>query len=128
MTPWTAVRQASLSFSISQSLLKLVSIKLMMPSNHLTLCCPLLFLTSVFPSIRVFSTELALHTRWPKCWSFSLSISPFSEYSGLISFRIDWCALLAGQGTLKNLLQTTIGKYHFFSTQPSLLSSSHICT
>ena len=96
-TPWTAACQASLSFTVSQSLLKLMSIKLVMPSNHLTLCCPLLLLPSIFPSIRVFSNELALHVRWPKYWSFS--ISPSNEYSGLISFRMDWFDLLAMQGT-----------------------------
>ena len=88
-TPWTAAHQASLSFTISRSFLKLMSIESMMPSNHLTLCCPLLCLPSIFPSIRVFFNELALCIRWPKYWSFSFSISPFNEYSGLISFRID---------------------------------------
>ena len=96
--------QASLSFTISLSLLKLVSIESVMPSNHLTLCCPLLLLPSIFPSIRVFSSESALHIRWPKYWSFSFSISPSNEYLGLISFRIDWFDLLAVQGTLKGLL------------------------
>ena len=103
MTPWTAAHQASLSFTISQSLLKPMSIELMMPSNHLVLCHPLLLLPSVFPSIRVFSIKLALCIRWPKYWRFSFSISPSSEYSGLISFRIDWLDLLAVQGTLKRL-------------------------
>ena len=102
-TPWTAAHQASLSFTISQSLLKLMSIELVMPSNHLILC-PLL-LPLIFPSIRVFSNESVLHIKWPKYWSFSFSISPSNEYSGLISFRIDWFDLLAVQGTLKNLLQ-----------------------
>ena len=105
MTPWTAAHQASLSFTISQSLLKPMSIELMMPSNHLVLCHPLLLLPSIFPSIRVFSIKLALCIRWPKYWRFSFSISPSSEYSGLISFRIDWLDLLAVQGTLKSLLQ-----------------------
>ena len=105
VTPWTAVLQASLSFTISWSLLKHMFIELMMPSNHLILCCPLLFLLSVFPSIRVFSTESALHNRWPQYWSFNFSISPSSEYSGLISFRTDQFDLLAVQGTLKSLLQ-----------------------
>ena len=91
--------QASLSFTISWSLFKLMSIKLMMLSNHLILCCPCLLLPSVFPTIRVFSSELTLHIRWPKYWSFSFSISPSKEYSGLISFRIDWFDLLAVQGT-----------------------------
>ena len=104
MTPWTAAHQASLSITNSQSLLKLMPIELMMPSNHLILCCPLL-LPSVFPIISVFSSELALLIRWPKYWSFSFSISPSNEYSGLISFRIDWFDLLAVQGTVKSLLQ-----------------------
>jgi len=104
-TPWTAARQASLSFPVSPSLLKLMSIESMMPSNHLILCRPLLLLPSIFPSIRVFSNESALHIRWPKYWSFSFSISPSSESSGLVSFRIDWFDLLAVQGTLKTLLQ-----------------------
>ena len=104
-TPWTAARQASLSITNSQSLLKLISIELVMPSNHLTLYCPLLLLPSIFPSIRVFPNESALHRRWPKYWSFSFSISPSNEHSGLISFRMDWLDLLAVQGTLKSLLQ-----------------------
>ena len=102
--PWTAAHQASLSFTISQNLLKLTSIESVMPSNHLIFYCPLLLLPSIFPSIRVFSNELALRIRWPKYQSFSFSISPSSEYSGLISFRIDWFDLLAVQGTLKSLL------------------------
>ena len=97
--------QASLSFTISRSLLKLLSIESVMPSNHLILCPPLYFLPSVFPSIRVFSNESVLRIRWPKYWSFSFSISPSNEYSGLISFRMDWLDLLAVQGTLKSLLQ-----------------------
>ena len=105
MTPWTAAHQASLSIAHSWSLDKLMSIALVMPSNHLVLCCPLLLLPSIFPSIRVFSSESVLHIRWPKYWSFSFSISPSKEYSGLISFRIDWLDLLAVQGTLKSLLQ-----------------------
>ena len=104
-TPWTAACQASLSITNSQSLLKLMSIKSVMPSNHLILCCPLLLLPAVFPSIRVFFNELALSIKWLKHWSFSFSISPFKEYSGLIFFRIDWFDLLAVQGTLKSLLQ-----------------------
>ena len=103
--PWTATCQASLSFSISWSLLRLMSIESVMPSNHLILCCPLLLLPSIFPSIRVFFSESALYIRWPKYWSFSFSISPSSDYSGFISFRIDWFDLLAVQGTLKSLLQ-----------------------
>ena len=105
MTPYTAAQQASLSITNSLSLLKLMSIKLVMPSNHLILCHPLLLLPAVFPSIRVFSNESVLHIRWPKYWSFSFSISPCNEYSGLISFRMDWLDLLAVQGTLKSLLQ-----------------------
>ena len=104
-TPWTAAHQSSPSFSISRSLLKLISIKSMMPSNRLIHYCPLLLLPSIFSSIRVFSSESVLPIRWPKYWSFSFSISPSNEYSGLISFRIDWIELLAVQGTLKNLLQ-----------------------
>ena len=102
-TPWTAARQASLSITSSRSLLKLMSIELVMPSNCLILCRPLLLLPSVFPSIRVFSNESVLCIRWPKYWSFSISISPSNEYSGLISFRMDWLALLAVQGSLRSL-------------------------
>ena len=101
--PWIAAHQASLSFTISPSLLRLMCIESVMPSNHLILCCPLLFLPSIFPSIRVFSSELALHIRWPKYWSFS--IRPPNEYSRLISFRTDWFDLPAVQGTLNRLLQ-----------------------
>ena len=104
-TPWTTACQASLSITSSQSLLKLMSIKSVMPSNHLILCHPLLLLTSIFPSITVLSDESVLRIRWPKDWSFSFSTSPSNEYSGLISFRIDWFDLLAVQGTLKSLLQ-----------------------
>ena len=104
-TQWTAARHASLSTTNSQSLPKLTSIELVMPSNHLILCRPLLLLPSIFPSIRVVSNESLLHIRWPKCWSFSFSISPSNEYSGLISFRMDWLDLLAVQATLKSLLQ-----------------------
>ena len=104
-TPWTAVCQASLSFTISQNLLKLMCIESVMPSNHLILCHPLLLLPSVFPSIRVFSSESALPIRWPKYCSFSFSIGPSNEYSGLISFRIDWLDFLTVQGTLKSLRQ-----------------------
>ena len=105
VTPWTAAYQASLSFTISLSFLRLTSIESVMPSNHLIRIPPLLFLPSVFPSIRVFPNESALHTRWPKYWSFSFSISPSNEYSGLISFRMEWLDLLAVQETLKSLLQ-----------------------
>ena len=104
-TPWTAAQQASLSITNSQSLLILTSIESGTPSNHLILCRPFLLPPSIFPSIRIFSNETLVHIRWPKYWSFSFSISPSSEYSGLISFRIDWFDLLAVQGTLKNLLQ-----------------------
>ena len=104
-TPRIAAHQASLSITNSRSLLKLVSIELVMPSSHLILCCPLLLLPPVPPSIRVFSNESTLCIRWPKYWSFSFSISPSNEYSGLISFRMDWLNLLAVQGTLKSLLQ-----------------------
>ena len=104
-TPCTIVCEASLSITKSQSLLKLMSIESVMPSNHLILCHPLLLPPSIFPSIRVLSNESVLRIRWPKYWSFSFSISPSNEYSGLISFRIDWLDLLAVQGTLKNLLQ-----------------------
>ena len=103
-TPWTAARQSSLSITNFWCLLKLMSIESVMPSNHLILYCPLLLLPSIFPSIRVFSNESVLHIRWPKCWSFSFSISPSSEYSGLISFRMGWLDLLAVQGTVKSLL------------------------
>ena len=105
VNPWTAARQASLSITNSQSLLKLMSIELVMPSNYLILCHPFLLLPSIFPSIRVFSNESVHHIRWPKYWSFSFSISHPNEYSWLISFRMDWLNLLAVQGTLKSLLQ-----------------------
>ena len=114
MTPWTAARQASLSISNSWSPPKPMSTVSVMPSNHLILCCPLLLPPSIFPSIRVFSNELVLHIRWPEYWSFSFSISPSHEYSGLISLRIDWFDLLAVQGTLKSLLQ-----HH--NSKPSIL-------
>ena len=104
-TPWTAACQALLSITNSWSLLKLMSISSVMPSNHLITCCPLLLLPSIFPIIRVFSNESVLHIRWPKYWNFSFSISPSNEYSGLISFRTDWLDLLAVQETLKSLLQ-----------------------
>ena len=105
VTPWTAAHQASLSITSSRSLPKLKSIESVMPSYHLILCCPLLLLPSIFPSIRGFSSESVLHIRWLRYWSFSFSISPSHEHSGLISFRMDWLDLLAVQGTLKSLLQ-----------------------
>ena len=104
-TSWTAARQASLSITISQSLLKLMSIELVMPSNHFILCRPLLLLPSIFPSIRVYSNESALRIRWTEYWCFSFSVSPSNEYSGMISFKIDWFDLLGVQGTLKSLFQ-----------------------
>ena len=125
VTPRTAACQASLSITNSQSLCKLTSIESVMPSNHLILCRPLLLLPSIFPSIRVFSNESVLHIRWPKYWSFSFSISPSNEYSGLISFRMDWLDLLAVQGTLKSLFQCHSSKasilWHsaFFTVQLS---------
>ena len=128
VTPWTATHQASLPITNSRSLLKLMSIEFMRPSNHLALFCPLLLLPSIFPSIRVFSNESALHIRWPKYWSFSFSISPSNEYSGLISFRMDWFELLAIQGTLKNLLQQHSLKALTLWPQPSLWFNSHIHT
>ena len=130
-TPWTAARQASLSITNSQSLLKLMSIESVMPSNHLILCHPLLLLPSIFPSIRVFSNESVLCIRWPKYWSFSFSISPSNEHSELISFRKDWLDFLAVQGTLKSLLQhhsseaSTLRCSAFFTVQ---LSHPYITT
>ena len=120
VTPWTAAHQASLSITNSQSLLKLMSIESVMPSNHLILCRPLLLLLSILPSIRVFYNESALCIRWPKDWSFSFNISPSNEYSGLISFRMDWLDLLAVQGTLKSLLQ------HHSSKAPILWCSAMV--
>ena len=128
VTPWTVARQASLSITNSQSLLKLMSIESVMPSNHLILWHPLLLLPSIFPNMRVFSNESVLHIRWPKYWSFSFSISPSNEYSGLISFRTNWLDLLAVQGTLKSLLQHHRSKYQLFGAQLSLWSNCHIHT
>ena len=126
-TPWAAARQASLSFTISQHLLKLISIESVMQSNQFILCRPLLFLPSIFPSIRVFSSESALCVRWPKCWSFSFSISPSNEYSEFISFRLTGFDLLAVQGTArgKSLHQHQVQKRQSFDTQPSLWYNSH---
>ena len=128
VTPWTSAHQASLSIANSQSLLKLMSIESVMPSNHLILCRTLLLPPSIFPSIRVFSNESALRIRWPKYWSFSFNMKPSNEYSGPISFRMDWMDLLAVQGTLKRLLQHRSQKHQFFSAQLSLQSNSHIHT
>ena len=128
-TPWTAAHPAFLSITNSRSLLKLMSIELVMPSNHLILCYPLLLPPSVFPSIRVLCNESVLHIRWRKYWSFSFSISPYNEYSGLVSFRMDWLDLLAVQGTLKSLKptlksglfsNTTVEKHQFFGAKLSL--------
>ena len=118
--PWTEAHKVSLSFTVPQSLLKLMSIELILPSNHIILCHPSFLLPSIFPSIRVFSNELALCIRWPKYWSFSFRISVPNEYSGLISFRIDWFHLLAAQGTLKSLLQ-----HH--NAEASILQCSAFC-
>ena len=127
MTPWTAAHQASLSFTLSRSLLKLMYIELMMPSNHFILCYPLLPLPSIFPSIRVFSSESALCIRWPKYWSFSFSVSPSNEYSGLISSRTDWFDLPAVQGTLKSLLQHHSSKASFLQHSAFLMAQhSHL--
>ena len=125
VTPGTASRQASMSITNSRSLLKLMSIQSVMPSNHLILCRPLLLLPSIFPSITIFSKESVLHLGWPKYWIFSFSMSPSNEYSGLISFMNNWLHLLAVQGTLKNI---TIQKHQFYGTQLSLQSNSHIHT
>ena len=124
-TPWIAAHQASLSITNSRSSLKLMSIESVMPSGHLILCRPLLLLPSISHSIRVFSNESVLHIRWPKYWTFSFSISPSNEYSGLISFRMDWLDLLAVQGTLKSLL-TTVQKHQCFGAQLSSQSNSYI--
>ena len=126
--PWTAACQTSLAITNSQSPLKLMSIRSLMPSNQLILCCPLLLLPSIFPTIRVFSNESALHIRCPKYWSFNFSISPSSEHSGLISFRMDWLDLLAVQGTLKSLLQHHSSKTSILQRSLSLESNSHIHT
>ena len=128
VTPWTAACQASLSITNSQSLLKLMSTEPMIPSNHLVLCCPLLLLPSIFPSIRVFSNDSILHIRWPKYWSFSYSISPSNKYSGLMSFRMDWFDLLAVQGTLKRLLQHHSSKASVLQHSAFFMSNSYIHT
>ena len=128
VTPWTAAYQASLSFTAFQSLLKIMSIELVIPSSHLILCRCLLLLSSVFPNIRVFSNVSALCIRWPKYWSFSFSISPSNEYSGLISLRINWFDLLAVRELSRVFSSTTVQKHQFFGTQPFLWSTSHIYT
>ena len=126
VTPWTGAHQAPLSITYSQILLELMSIELVMPYNHLILCCPLLLLSSIFPSIKVSSNESGLSIRWSKYWSFRFSISPCNEYSGLISFRMDWLDLLAVQGTLKSLFQDHSSKapilQHSESLYPTLTS------
>ena len=127
-SPWTTTCQASLSITISLSFLKPMSIKSVMPSNRLTLCCLLLLLPSIFPSIRVFSNVSVLHIRWPEYWSFSFSVRPSNEYSELISFRIDWFDILAVQGTLKSLFQHCSWKVSMSCAQSSLRSNSHIHT
>ena len=128
-TPWTAAHQASLSFTNSWSLLKLMWIKSVMPSNPLILCCLLLLLPSIFPSIKVFSNESVFCVRWPKYWNFSFSISPSNEYLGLISFKIDWFDLLAVQGTLKSVLQHHSSKASIFPCSAFFLRSNpHIHT
>ena len=129
VTPWIAAHQASLSITNSQSLPKLTSIESVMPSTHLILCHPLLLLTTIPPSIRVFSNESTLRMRWPKYWSFSFSISPSNEHPGLISFRMDWLDLLAVQGTLSRVFSnTTVQKHRFFGAQLSSQSNCHIHT
>ena len=128
MIPWTAVYQAPLSFTISLSLLKFMSIESVMLSKHLLFCCPLLLLPSILPSIRVFPNELAVHIRWPKYWRFSFSISPSNEYSGLISFRIDWFDFMLSKGLSRVFSNTTVQKHPFFGAQPSSQSNSHIHT
>ena len=126
MTPRTAAHQTFLSITNSQSLLKII--KSEMPSNHLILCCPLLLLPSIFPSIRVFSIKSVLHIRWPKYWSFGFRISPSNEYIGLISFTMDWLDIFAFKGLSRVFSSTKVQKHQFFSAQLSLWSNSHIHT
>ena len=126
--PWITAHQASLSITNSRSPPKLMSNELVMPSTYLILCRPLLLLPSIFPSIRVFSNESALHIRWPKYWSFSFNISPSNEHSGLISFRMDWLISLQSKGLSRVFSNTTVQKHQFFGAQPSLQSNSHIHT
>ena len=127
-TPWTAARQAFLSFTISRRMLKLMSVELVMPPNHLVLCHPLLLLLLNFPSIRVFSSDSAIHIKLPKYWSFSFSISSSNEYSGLVSFSIDWFDFLLLKGLSRLFSSTRIWKQQFLESHPSLRSSSLICT
>ena len=126
-TPWTAARQASLSITHPWGLLSLMSIKSVMPSNHLILCRPLLLLSLLFPSIKVFSNESALHIRWPKYWSFSFSISPSNEYSGLVSFRIDWLISLTSKGLLRVFPNITVWRHQFFNCISSSVLSLFYC-
>ena len=128
VTPWIAACQASLSITISQSSLRLMSIESMMPSSHLILGRPLFLLPPIPPSIRVFSNELTLRTRWPKYWSFSFSIIPSKEIPGLISFRMDWLVSLQSKGLSRVFSNTTVQKHQFFGAQPSSQSNSHIHT
>ena len=128
VTPWTAACQATLSIANSWSLLMLMSIESVMPSNHLTFCHPFLLETSIFLRIRVFSNESVLHIRWPKYWSFSFNISPSNEHPGLISFRMDWLISLQYKGLSRVFSNTTVQKHQFFCTQLSLQSNSHIHT
>ena len=127
VTPWSAARRASLSITNSQSIPKFLTIESVMPSNHLILCRPLLFLPSTFPSLRVFSNESVLGIRWPKDWSFSFSISLPNKYLGLISFRMDWFDLLSVQRFSRVFSGTTVQKHQFSGAQPSLWANSHIC-
>ena len=120
VTPWTTAYQASLSITNSRSLFKLISIESVMPSNHLILCRPLRLLPSIFPSIRVFSNESALHIKWPNYWNFTFNISPSNEHPGLISFRMDWLNLLEVQETLRVFSKSAVQKHQFFSAQLSL--------
>ena len=126
VTSWTAARQASLSMTNARNPPKPMSTESVMPSNHLILCCPFLLLPLIFPSIRVFSNESVLHIRCPKYWSFSFSISPSSEHSGLISFRMDWLDLLQSKGLSRVFSNTTVQKHQFFDAQLSSQSNSHI--
>ena len=127
-TPWIAAHQASLSISNSWSLLKLMSIESVIPTSHLVLCCPLLLLPPIPPSIRVFSNESTLRIRWPKYWNFSFSVSPSNEHPGLISFRMDWLDLFQSKGLSRVFSNTTVQKHQFFGAQLSSQSNSHIHT